>query len=234
MLARTGDGVARNAIETGVRLTDEQRLDWLRLIRSDNVGPRTFRALLNHFGSARAALEALPDLARRGGAAAPARICPRADAERELEAAARARRHLGRASASPTIRRGCADRRSRRRCSPCAASPPRSPRPMVAIVGSRNASAAGIEIRRAACARDLGEAGFVDRLGAGARHRRRRASREPRRPAPSRCSPAATTASIRPSTSGLLDALLAERRRDLRNAARLGAARAAISRAATG
>ncbi len=34
-----------------------QRLDWLRLIRSENVGPRTFRSLLNHYGSARAALE---------------------------------------------------------------------------------------------------------------------------------------------------------------------------------
>jgi hypothetical protein len=30
-------------------LTDEQRIDWLRLIRSDNVGPRTFRSLINHF-----------------------------------------------------------------------------------------------------------------------------------------------------------------------------------------
>jgi len=38
-----------------VRLTDEQRLDWLRLIRSENVGPRTFRALLNRYGGARAA-----------------------------------------------------------------------------------------------------------------------------------------------------------------------------------
>ena len=49
-----------------MRLTDEQRLDWLRLIRSDNVGPRTFRTLLNHCGGARAALDALPELARRG------------------------------------------------------------------------------------------------------------------------------------------------------------------------
>jgi len=39
-----------------VRLSDEQRLDWLRLIRSDNVGPRTFRALINYYGGARAAL----------------------------------------------------------------------------------------------------------------------------------------------------------------------------------
>ncbi len=50
-------------------LTDEQRLDWLRLIRSDNVGPRTFQSLLRYNGSAAAALKALPDLAearRRG------------------------------------------------------------------------------------------------------------------------------------------------------------------------
>ena len=49
-------------------LTDEQRLDWLRLIRSENVGPSTFRALVNRYGGAAGALEALPDLARRGGA----------------------------------------------------------------------------------------------------------------------------------------------------------------------
>ena len=68
-----------------IRLTNEQRLDWLRLIRSQNVGPRTFRALLNHFGGTRAALEALPTLARRGGASAP-QICSREQAEREIEA----------------------------------------------------------------------------------------------------------------------------------------------------
>jgi DNA processing protein len=65
-------------------LTDEERLDWLRLIRSQNVGPRTFRTLLNHFGDARAALEALPALARRGGSVVP-KICSREAAEREIE-----------------------------------------------------------------------------------------------------------------------------------------------------
>ncbi|MGB3580782.1 MAG: DNA-protecting protein DprA, partial [Roseiarcus sp.] len=50
------------------RLTDQQRFDWLRLTRSENVGPRTFRALITNCGGARAALKALPDLARRGGA----------------------------------------------------------------------------------------------------------------------------------------------------------------------
>ena len=59
---------------TGVRLTDEQRLDWLRLIRSDNIGPRTFRTLINHYGGARAALDALPELARRRRAAQSAHL----------------------------------------------------------------------------------------------------------------------------------------------------------------
>src|ERR1700686_5344379 len=70
-------------------LTDAQRIDWLRLIRSDNVGPRTFRSLLRHFGSARTALQRLPDLARRGGAARPARICSEEDARAELAASGR-------------------------------------------------------------------------------------------------------------------------------------------------
>src|SRR3954467_1066632 len=60
--------------DSTTHLTDAQRLDWLRLIRSDNVGPRTFRSLVDHFGTARAALERLPDLARRGGAQRSARI----------------------------------------------------------------------------------------------------------------------------------------------------------------
>src|SRR5437763_859986 len=68
------------------RLTDSDRLDRLRLIRSDNVGPRTFRSLLRHFGSAAAALERLPDLARRGGASGPGRICSEDDARAELAA----------------------------------------------------------------------------------------------------------------------------------------------------
>src|SRR5262245_13509830 len=71
----------------GIRLSDEQRLDWLRLIRSENVGPRTFRTLINHYGGARGALAALPELARRGGAARPGRVCRREDAEREVSAA---------------------------------------------------------------------------------------------------------------------------------------------------
>ncbi|RWF13821.1 MAG: DNA-protecting protein DprA, partial [Mesorhizobium sp.] len=41
----------------GPRLSDRQRLSWLRLIRTPNVGPATFRDLINRFGSAETALE---------------------------------------------------------------------------------------------------------------------------------------------------------------------------------
>ena len=66
----------------GIRLSDDQRLAWLRLIRSENIGPVTFRELINHFGSGIAALAAAPELAKRGGRSI--RICPEAEAEREL------------------------------------------------------------------------------------------------------------------------------------------------------
>ena len=58
-------------------------VDRLRLIRSPTIGPVSYRHLMSRFGSASTALDALPDLARRGGGSAP-RIVPRADAEREI------------------------------------------------------------------------------------------------------------------------------------------------------
>ncbi len=57
-----------DAVNSQIELTDAERLDRLRLIRSDNVGPRTFRSLMAHCGSARQAVAQLPELARRGGA----------------------------------------------------------------------------------------------------------------------------------------------------------------------
>lgn len=79
------DGAGRQ----GIALSEKQRIAWLRLIRSDNVGPVTFRDLINHFGTAEAALEMLPELSRRGGAARAIRIASHADAERELDLAYR-------------------------------------------------------------------------------------------------------------------------------------------------
>ena len=69
-------------------LTDAERLDWLRLSRSENVGPVTFRQLIGRFGSAGAALAALPELARRGGLRKGLTLCPKAAAEREVAALA--------------------------------------------------------------------------------------------------------------------------------------------------
>lgn len=60
------------------------RLDYLRLIRSENVGPITCRRLLDHYGDPGKALAALPELARRGGRKRPIRLCPAEEAEREL------------------------------------------------------------------------------------------------------------------------------------------------------
>jgi DNA processing protein len=148
----TNDGEA-------ARLPDEQRLDWLRLIRSDNVGPRTFRTLLNHCGSARAALAALPHLARRGGATRAARVCSREDAERELGAA--------KALGVTFVAIGEPDYPQRLQMIDDA--PPlfavrgntaALSLPMVGIVGARNASAAGMRFAER-LARDLGAAGFA-------------------------------------------------------------------------
>jgi DNA processing protein len=141
------------------RLSAGERLDWLRLIRTENVGPRTFRALIDHFGDARTALEALPVWARRGGARTPMPVCSREQAERELDGLRQLEISLI-ALCEPDypIRLRMID------------DPPpllavrgsgaALAAPMTAVVGSRNASAAGVKFAgRIAC--ELGEAGFV-------------------------------------------------------------------------
>jgi DNA processing protein len=62
---------------------NDDLIDRLRLVRSQGIGPVTFRQLIARFGSAAAALEAVPDLARRGGGAPP-RLFARDQAEREI------------------------------------------------------------------------------------------------------------------------------------------------------
>lgn len=140
-----------------MQLTDGQRLDWLRLIRSDGIGPRTFRSLINRFGGAGAALEALPRITARGGR----RVVPptRGEAEAELEAAARLGARLialGEAAYPRLLQ--AADS-----APPLVAvrgDPAILARPGLALVGSRNASAAGLALTER-LARGLGEAGFV-------------------------------------------------------------------------
>lgn len=67
-------------------LTPDARLDWLRLARTESVGPVAFAHLIDRFGSPIDALRALPDMARRGGGAQALRIPTRDEARAELEA----------------------------------------------------------------------------------------------------------------------------------------------------
>ncbi|MFO1188826.1 MAG: DNA-processing protein DprA [Alphaproteobacteria bacterium] len=66
-------------------LSTSETLDWLRLARTENVGPITFRHLLGRYGSARAALDALPALARRGGRQRPLKPASDAAIRREFD-----------------------------------------------------------------------------------------------------------------------------------------------------
>ncbi len=138
------------------KLDERQLLDWIRLLRTDGVGPRTFRSLVNHFGGASGALEALPELSRSRGK--PVSITPVADAERELAAA----RRMG----ARFVATGEADYPKALAATDGAppllavAGPLDLTRlPLVSIVGSRNASMAGLKMAET-LARDLGGAGF--------------------------------------------------------------------------
>ena len=140
-------------------LTGEQRVAWLRLIRSENVGPVTFRELVNQFGGATEALAALPVLSRRGGRRTSLRICRRDEAEAELDAVDRLGAQLvalGEAGYPPWLARIDAPPPLL-----CIKGQPRLvSRPIISIVGSRNGSAAGQKIARTLAA-DLGRQGFV-------------------------------------------------------------------------
>jgi DNA processing protein len=67
-------------------LTDAEKLDWIRLVRSEGVGPITFFHLVRFYGGAAKALAALPELARRSGRKSPIRLGSEKEAERELAA----------------------------------------------------------------------------------------------------------------------------------------------------
>ncbi|MEX6507898.1 DNA-processing protein DprA [Jiella sp. M17.18] len=141
----------------GVRLPEETRLAWLRLIRSDNVGPVTFKTLINRFGGAEAALEALPSLAERGGRRIS--VTSRAAAEAEMKRAGDLGARfvcLGEPDYPPLLRQ-------------VEGAPPVLAimgeaavfaRPALAVVGARNASLSGIKLARM-LASETGSAGYV-------------------------------------------------------------------------
>lgn len=138
--------------------TEDDRLSWLRLIRSRRVGAATFWRLVEEHGTARAALNALPEIAEAAGVEdyAP---CPEAVAHAELQAgmAAGARLLCRGESAYPQALAELSD------------APPVlwalgdltvATRPMVALVGARNASSLGLRMARK-LAEGLGEAGIT-------------------------------------------------------------------------
>jgi DNA processing protein len=154
---REGDDLFTPAPLPVAKLDPEQRLACLRLIRSDNVGPVTFRELINHYGGAVQALDALPELARRGGRTI--RLCPEVRAQRELEAAEK----IG-AEIVFTIEPGYPALLAHVDAPPPAVYVKGDvallARPAIAIVGSRQASAAGLTLARR-FASELGRRGLI-------------------------------------------------------------------------
>jgi len=134
------------------------RLARLRLVRSRRVGPATFRRMLAEHGNAIAALAALPEVARAAGVAEYA-SCPEATALAEIRAAKR----LGARMIS------LGDPGYPVRLAQCPDAPPvlwalgnagLLGRPLIAMVGTRNASSLGARMARR-LAEDLSQAGFV-------------------------------------------------------------------------
>ncbi|MEQ1929506.1 MAG: DNA-processing protein DprA [Parvularculaceae bacterium] len=140
-------------------LSAAERLDWLQLIRTETIGPVTFFRLLARFGSAAAALRALPSLARSAGRASMLKPFDRADAEAELDRA--------RALGARLI--GAGEPHYPKMLKPVCDRPPLIyvrghdalfEKPAVAVIGARNASAAGRKMARN-LAEGLGRAGVV-------------------------------------------------------------------------
>ncbi|MEO0371948.1 MAG: DNA-processing protein DprA [Pseudomonadota bacterium] len=138
--------------------TEDDRISWLRLLRSRRVGPATFYRLLNAHGNIRDALAALPDLARAAGAKGYT-PCPEEVIAAEF---ARADQYGAR-----LICRGDAD------YPPLLAQIPDAPpalwaigdasllsKPSISLVGARNASSLGLRMTRS-LAGELGEQGHV-------------------------------------------------------------------------
>ncbi len=132
--------------------------DVLRLIRTLNVGPITFFQLIERFGSAGAALEKIPEMAARGGRKTPLLVYDKSRAMREMEQTEKfgARMILYGAPDYPKLLMQCPD------------APPILivaghahlwKKNCIAMVGARNASAAGCQLAQK-LGRELAESGL--------------------------------------------------------------------------
>jgi len=148
-----------NSISTAKPLNKNQLISWLRLIRSSNVGPTTFRQLINRFGSAEAALEMLPELTLRGGSRTKPNIFSYEQAQTELD-------QLDSIGARLTW---IGDSQYPYLLQFIHSPPPllamrgemvRNNNKTIAIIGARNASASGRKIA-AQISAELGEQGYI-------------------------------------------------------------------------
>lgn len=141
-------------------LTGGERADWLRLARTRGVGPITFFQLLErHDGDASAVLEALPGIAKRAGGKSEIRIPSRGEVDRELEQADQFGAYYL-AACEPAYSSALAAIDSPPPLLALRGDHNLLGKPSVALVGARNASAAGRKMARD-LARDLGQAGLV-------------------------------------------------------------------------
>jgi DNA processing protein len=140
-------------------LDPEERLDWLRLSRTEGIGPISFYAMLRRFGSARAALDALPQLARRSERARTITATTRAAAEAELAALTRLGGRLL-CWGEPCYPLALGEIEDAPPVLSVLGAPELLTRPMIAVVGARNASANGRRLARELAA-GLGHGGLV-------------------------------------------------------------------------
>ena len=137
---------------------EDEQFARLRLLRSRRVGISTYRRLLDEHGSAQEALKALPEVARAAGIS-DYRICPEGVVQAELNAARRAGARLLVEGEAPYPRL-LGDLPDAPPFLWLIGDPALLGRPMISLVGARNASSLGLRMARSLAA-ELGEAGFV-------------------------------------------------------------------------
>lgn len=141
-----------------MQLSDRERRAWLRLARTENVGPVTFRNLIARFGSTSAALEELPRLATRGGG--KAFVLPdEREAAKELEALEKLGGRMI-AACETDYPHGLKALEAPPPVISVLGHPHLLKKEMIAIVGARNASALARKFTDT-LSRDLGFAGLV-------------------------------------------------------------------------
>ncbi len=139
-------------------LDEAEKLEWLRLIRSENVGPRTFKSLLDRYKTAAAALRALPGLVKKG-TSRDIKICSKADAEAEWARAQKLNIRFV-AVCEPVYPDALRNIDAPPPLIAVAGKTEVLARPIVSIVGSRNASASGLVFTER-LVRGLASAGYV-------------------------------------------------------------------------